>query len=309
MNALTPTKSRQLTPREFTALKDVPPELEWWANFTNAKTKRAYEVDIKDFMAFTGITTPERMREVVKIHVIAWRDHLQDRGLKPSTIRRKLAALASLYSYLCDKHTVTYNPVDDVDRPRSNAQEGSTPIISNDDARTIFDRVSADTLKGKRDRAILAVLLYHAIRREELCRLNVEDRQSRGGVPHLKIHGKGSKIRYIVFHPLAQPLIDEYLEEAGHSNGPLFRPVQNNSQRGNLNKPLSPDAIYSQIVHPLLGVGPHALRATTATNALENDSPIRRVQEMLGHASLSTTQLYDRRESKPEESPVFRVKY
>ena len=94
-------------------------------------------------------------------------------------------------------------PVDGVKWPAAASGEGATPIVSNDQARTVFDHVPANTLKGKRDRAILAVLLYHALRREELCRLNVEDRQSRGGTLHFKVDGKGSKIRYIPIHPKA----------------------------------------------------------------------------------------------------------
>jgi len=73
------------------------------------------------------------------------------------------------------------------------------------------------SLKSKRDRAILATLLYHALRRDELCRLKVKDfKQERRGVPHLKVSGKGGKTRYVPLHPAAGGLIHEYLEAAGH---------------------------------------------------------------------------------------------
>jgi integrase len=79
-----------------------------------------------------------------------------------------------------------------------------------------------------RDRAILTTLLYHGIRREELCGLRVRDMQSRQGVMHFRIKGKRDKIRFVPMHPMAQRLIEEYLALAGHAAdaaGPVFRPV------------------------------------------------------------------------------------
>ena len=116
--------------------------------------------------------------------------------LANDTIRRKLAALSSLYAYLCEHHAVPHNPVLGVTRPRSMNREGKTPALGDHQARS-FWRPRRRTLKGKRDRAILATLLYHAIRREELCKLKVGDVQQRQGVPYLRIEGKGDKIRYI----------------------------------------------------------------------------------------------------------------
>ena len=97
-------------------------------------------------------------------------------------------------------------------------------------------------------------------------------------------------------HPQAQRLIAEYLVEAGHVDdlkGPLFRPVRNNVT-GKLNKALNPNSVYTAIVKPYAGIGVHSLRATAATNSLEHEADIAKVQEMLGHANISTTKLYER---------------
>jgi len=305
------TTSRKLTNREFHVLADVPPELEWFANITNAKTRRAYKNDIQEFSQFVGLSKPEDMRSVTRAHVIAWRKELELRQLAPSTIRRKLSALASLFDHLCESNAVTHNPVSGVERPKLGTNEGSTPAISDKQARDLLEMPDETTLKGKRDRAILATLLYHGIRREEVANLKVKDMENRKGVPHLRIFGKGNKIRHIPLHPQALRLINEYLEEAGHGDnhkGPLFRPVTNNVT-GKLAKPLHPDSIYHAIVKPYAGIGVHSLRATAATNALEHEADIAKVQEWLGHANVSTTRLYDRRKSRPEDSPTFRVKY
>jgi integrase/recombinase XerD len=172
-----------------------------------------------------------------------------------------------------------------------------------------------------RDRAILATLLYHGIRCEELCRLWLRNLQSRQGVMHLRVHGKRSKIRFIPMHAMAQRLIEEYVALAGHGGdpaAPVFRPVVNNRTK-KLDRPLDPDSVYHNIVRKygratgldaqVNGLCVHLLRATAATNALDNKADIAKVQEWLGHANVSTTRLYDRRKTRPEDSPTFRVRY
>jgi integrase/recombinase XerD len=134
----------------------------------------------------------------------------------------------------------------------------------------------------------------------------------------LTIHGKRSKIRYLPIQPHAVGLIQEYLEAAGHgadAHGALFRPVKRPD--GKLEKSLTSDSAYRNVVMKYAkdlgisaeGFGPHALRATAATNALEHDCDIAKVQEWLGHANISTTQLYDRRQKRPEDSPTFKLEY
>ena len=220
---------RRLTDSQFQGLASVPPEIEWFANIHNPRTRRAYETDIDDFSKFVGIHRPEEFRSVTRSHVIAWRKTLEERALSASTIRRKLSALSSLFEYLCECNSVPYNPVDGVKRPSEGANEGRTPAIGDGQTRALFDAPDAFTLKGKRDRAILAVFLYHGLRCEELCYLKVRDIQDRRGVKHLRIHGKGDKIRFVPAHVAALERISTYLEAAGHgdqSDGPLFRAVK-----------------------------------------------------------------------------------
>ena len=318
---LLPVKTRGLTAAEYQHLSDVPPEIEWLANIGNRKTRRAYKIDVGEFSAFAGLAETTQLRTVTRAHVIAWRKDMEFRGLSPASIRRKLSALSSLFDYLCERNAVAGNPVDGVKRPAANGNEGSTPALGDAQARKLLEAPSAKTLKGIRDRAILAALLYHGIRREELCSLRVKDMQSRQGVLHFRIKGKREKIRFIPVHAMAQRLIGEYLDEARHGadlDGPLFRPVKNN-RTGTLRRHLDPGSVYRNVVAKygretgieaeVKGLCVHSLRATAATNALAHESDIAKVQEWLGHANVSTTRLYDRRKSKPEDSPTFRVKY
>jgi integrase/recombinase XerD len=108
-----------------------------------------------------------------------------------------------------------HNPVHGVEwsQTETGSGEGATPAIANHQARRLLDAPPEDTTKGKRDRAILSVLLFHGLRRQELCKLRVKDaRHARKGVPHLKVRGKGGKIRYVPLHPASNGLINDYLD-------------------------------------------------------------------------------------------------
>ena len=197
------SECRLLTAAEFQGLSDVPPEAEWFANISNPRTRRAYQGDIREFMAFVGIMGAGEFRLVTRAHALAWRKELERRGHAAATIRRKLSALASLFDHLCERNAVPFNPLRGVKRPSSDTNEGKTPAIGDGQARALLNAPLADTLKGKRDRAILAVLLYHGLRRAELCALRVGDLEDRRGIKHLRVHGKGSKIRFVPAHPTA----------------------------------------------------------------------------------------------------------
>lgn len=317
LTARQPAPSSCLTPVQFQQLAEVPAAIAWFANIDNARTRRAYESDLREFMAFTCIDDPAQLRSVSRGHVLAWRHELERRALSGATIRRKLAALSSLFDYLCDSNAVTGNPVEGVKRPRIESTEGKTPAIGDHQARALLNVADASTLRGKRDRAILATLLYHGLRRAELCALRVGDIQERRGVKHLQVRGKGSKIRYVPLHPGAAGAIAAYLEFAGHSgdvNSALFRSISNNTRSRTAS--ITPDGVYKMLANYakglqiyVTGFGPHALRATAATNALDNGADIAKVQEWLGHANIATTRVYDRRQSRPEDSPTFKVTY
>lgn len=310
-------ESRRLTAAEFQGLAKVPAAAEWFANLDNPRTRRAYQADLEDFCGYVGIAAPDQFRAVTRAHVLAWRAQLEQRGLAGATIRRKLAALASLFDHLLESNAIAGgNPVHGVKRPRIESNEGKTPALGDHQAKALLEAPDTDTLKGKRDRAILAVLLYHGLRREEAARLGVKDLQERRGIKHLCVHGKGGKLRYLPLHPVAAERIYAYLEASGHhleqEKAPLFLPLRGRRTGAGL----SANGIYALVgeyAHTagieVAGLGVHGLRATAATNALEHEADIAKVQQWLGHANISTTRIYDRRQHRPEDSPTFRVKY
>ena len=299
----------------------MPPEIEWLANITNPKTRRAYKIDVSEFSAFAGLRGPAELRTVARAHVIAWRKDLEARGLSPSSIRRKLSALSSLFDYLCERNAVSGNPVDGVKRPMANGNEGSTPALGDAQARKLLEAPPADTLKGvARSRhpghpalsrhpprgAVRLAGQGHAepsgrdaFQGQGQARQNpVRARACDGAAPHRGIPGARRPRR--------------------RCRRPRVPPGDEQPHR-ELDRPLDPGSIYRNIVlkygletgisAEVNGLCVHSLRATAATNALSHEADIAKVQEWLGHANVSTTRLYDRRKSKPEDSPTFRVKY
>jgi integrase len=129
------------------------------------------------------------------------------------------------------------------------------------------------------------------------------------------VSGKGGKTRYLPLHPGTHALIHEYRVVASHGeddSGALFRPIRTNTT-GELDKAITPDGIYKLVraYSAALGfrIGAHALRATAATNALDHQADIAKVQEWLGYANIATTRIYDHRRTRPDDSPTFKVAY
>jgi integrase len=129
---------------------------------------------------------------------------------------------------------------------------------------------------------------------------------------HLRVHGKGGKVRYLPLHPGTAELVADYLEIAGHAGEPggaLFRPVKNNTS-GTVERAVTADGVYKMVKHyakrvgvNIEGFGAHSLRATAATNALDHQADIAKVQEWLGHANIATTRLYDPEEDQARGQP------
>jgi integrase len=117
---------------------------------------------------------------------------------------------------ICERNAVVGNPVVGVKRAATNNNEGSAPALDDARSRLLLEAPPLDMLRGVRNRAILAILLYHGIRREELCRLRLRDIQSRQGAIDFRIKGKHDKIRFVPVPPMALRLVGEYLQMGKH---------------------------------------------------------------------------------------------
>ena len=293
----------------------------WLSNTTSPNTREAKRGDLQEFILALKIRSIEDFKRIQRPDIIEWRDSLaagQDKpGYAIRSIKRKMSTIAKFFRHLSDQRFIDINPALDVDRPKLTANEGVTSIISNDQARKLINTPDPATLKGKRDRAILEVFLFHALRRSEVLQLRLKDIQEREGIKTFYIKGKGDKERYVEISPSAIRRINEYLAALGNPTDPerpLFGSLSNNGK--NTPRPLTPNAIYQLIVDyaekaeiDTTHFSPHSLRATAGTNALKNGVDIRKVQHWMGHASVQTTAMYDKRDNRPEDSPTYMVRY
>ena len=270
-------------------------------------------------MRTVGIRTREDLRKVDRGAVIAWRHAMKEQNSKPSTIRRRLAALSSLFNRLVHVRAADTDPVREIKRPRINRKKGTTAAFSPKEARAILDAPESDTVSGLRDRAILSVGFQVGCRRSEIASLKVTSLNINAGYPSLRFVRKGGDEHSLAIHPNGAQRIREYLEAAGHGQdfeGPLFRPVKSNStelpERRFLNADVI-DWILRKYAKKALGVdrgySAHSMRATFITTALENGANLEDVQEAVGHADKSTTKLYDRRGYYPEKAASFFANY
>ncbi len=282
-------------------LAAIPEEEVWLVSQKSARTRRAYRLDVAHFMRTLGISTPDQLRQVDHRAVIAWERLMREGGAAPSTVRRRLAALSSLFKHLVRHGAAPRNPVVDVARPTINREEGSTAAFSKAQARRLLDAPPADTVAGLRDRAILAVGLQVGLRRAEIAALSVGDLHQNRGFDALRVTRKGGWRDALAIHPQAAARIRAYLDLAGHGGdhqGPMFRPLRGNAKAHDPAGRMDPDAIdrvlrkYAASIGLGRGYSAHSMRATFITTALENGAQLEDAQKAAGHRDPSTTKLY-----------------
>ena len=149
----TPASARSLTSPEFQQLAQVPPATDWFAKIDNPNTRRAYRNDVQEFMGFAGISAPADFRLVSPAHVLAWRKDLERRALAVNTLRRKLAALSSLFEYLYEQNAVSANPVDRAKRPKVESNEGKTLALGDAQTRQLLKQPARSSRHRRRQRA------------------------------------------------------------------------------------------------------------------------------------------------------------
>lgn len=299
-------------------------KLAWLVKSSSADTRSNYDRDLNQFLTFIGVPAVhlEHLANVRPTHVAAWRDQLRADGMTNATIRRKLTALRSLYTYL---HIYGYsgaNPAhgDFVDVP-SVARDGKTVGLSPADCRRLLDVPDASTPVGVRDRAMIAVLAYTGCRVGELTKLKAGSYKSTGGHKVLEIYGKGGKERRVPLHPEATERLEAWLDVSGlreHVAEPLFPPQI--TARGKGSDGFGATALTRRAVQLLIekyvrklkldpAVTVHSMRVTAITTARERGSDIIDLQDFAGHADPRTTLTYIRSRDRLSKSPAYVLRY
>lgn len=306
-------------PASLDALSAIPEEELWLAGQKSPKTREAYRDDVTHFVRSLRISNREEFRKVDRGAVLLWLRTMEHEGVKPTTVRRRMSALSSLFSHLVRLRAADSNPLREIRRPNINRRHGTTPSFSPKEARAILDAPDPKTIQGLRDRAILAIGFQVGCRRSEICSMAVRDFHTNAGFPSLRFTRKGGEEQSLAINPQTAARIQEYLIRAGNGDdfeGPLFRPVRSASREMDPRRHIEPkmiDRLVKKYALKALGLkrgySAHSMRATFITTALANGANLEDVQEAVGHADPSTTKLYDRRGYNPEKAASFFANY
>ncbi|MGI9556972.1 MAG: tyrosine recombinase XerC [Solirubrobacterales bacterium] len=256
-------------------------------------TRLAYGGDLRDMAAWAGERDldPESVRYR---DLRGYAARLSERGLARSTVSRRMAAVRSLYDHLLRLGRVDQNPAELLPNPKG---RGKLPrVLDPEQLRTLLERIPASSPLEIRDRALLELAYSSGLRSAELIGLDVDAFDFDADL--IRVSGKGGKDRVVPVGEPARRALERYLARArpallaDRSERAMFL-----SRRG---KRLSPSDVRRRLAHWLRetsvagGVSPHALRHSFATHLLEGGADLRTIQELLGHASVSTTQIYTR---------------
>jgi integrase/recombinase XerC len=265
------------------------------------ETIRNYASDLRQFQAFmkaehlaVSIFDPATVRTESIRAYLHWLDRKRE---KSTSMARKLASLRSFYRYLQREGRVGLNPAEAIRTPK---QPKHLPrVLSKDDAAALMEFPVGQTGSSLRDSALLETLYSTGARVSELVGINLDDLRGPEGLVHLR--GKGRKERIVPIGAVALRAIQTYVNQRSPADARYLAtktkrapsPVFRNSRGGRLTT-RSVARIVARYSNRLTGgsVSPHTLRHSFATHLLDEGADLRSIQEMLGHASLSTTQKY-----------------
>jgi len=263
------------------------------------ETLRGYTSDLRQFRScLLSNRLAEPPVDAASVSSEAIRGYLQwldRRGEKRSSLARKLASVRSFYRFLLGEGLVTRNPAEDIRTPK---QPKHLPRVLTKDEAAVLMTIPNDKSAGSlRDRALLETLYSTGARVSELVALDLDDVRQSDGI--VRLQGKGRKERLVPIGEVAVRAIGEYLNRYPIGPGPVRSPkgsrlpLFRNSRGGRLTT-RSVARIVARHSNALTGgsISPHTLRHSFATHLLDEGADLRAIQEMLGHASLATTQKY-----------------
>jgi site-specific recombinase XerD len=255
------------------------------------KTRRAYGVDLAqlgEWAAGRGLEPAELThRELRRFAAV-----LGERGAAKSTVARKLAAIRTFYRHLLERREIDANPADLVSSPKKDAY--LPQVLKPAEVVELLERIPGATPLDLRDRAMFEVAYAAGLRAEELVNIDLESADP--DAEQVRVDGKGGRTRVVPAGEHAWRALDRYLTRA--------RPALDSGESRALFLSRSGRRLSTSDVRRRLklqarraGISPHTLRHSFATHLLEGGADLRSIQELLGHSSISTTQIYTRVES------------
>ncbi|MCL6625528.1 site-specific tyrosine recombinase XerD [Alicyclobacillus shizuokensis] len=274
---------------------------QWIADFSDylvverglaKNTLESYRRDLSTFLAYLENQCHVPVEGVTQQHILAYLASLRQQGRANSTISRNLASIRSFFHYLVATDVLSVDPTAHVDTPK--IEKRLPKVLSVDEVERLLAAPNLQTVAGLRDRAMLELLYATGIRVSELVSLNVEDLNLAAGF--VRCTGKGDKERVIPVGDIAVQVLSAYLQQSR----PEFLRLTDDSALflNHLGERMSRQGFwkllkkYAKLAGIVKDITPHTLRHSFATHLLERGADLRAVQEMLGHADISTTQIY-----------------
>lgn len=255
-------------------------------------TLESYGRDLRQFQTYLQNGKFEDIKDSSQTTIVDYLDGLKSQGKAVSTISRNIAALKSFYQYLVKENYLEHDPAEKLETPK--LEKKLPKILSITEVEELLKQPNVRLSVGLRDKAMLELLYATGIRVSEIIALNISDVNLDMG--YVKCYGKGSKERIVPLGSIAVKSVHEYMNKGRakivrtYEEPALFLNHHGNRlTRQGFWKIIKKYASQANIVKEIT---PHTLRHSFATHLLENGADLRSVQEMLGHADISTTQIY-----------------
>lgn len=280
----------------------------------NDNTRTAYLYAAKRFSEWCQAQGMVELSQVEPLHIAAYLKTLKAQFSVP-TVKQNLAALRMLFDWLVTGHIIDTNPAHAVRGPKHSMKKGKTPVLAAEEARTLLDAIDTSTLVGKRDRALIGLMVFTFARVGAAIKMNVEDYfiQNRRG--WVRLHEKGGKLHSLPCHHNLDDYLEQYIAAADLAKQlkePLFRTAAGRTGSLTANRMTQPD-VYRMIQRRTAEagiktkIGCHTFRATGITAYLKNGGKLEVAQQMANHESSRTTSLYDRRDDDVSLDEVERI--
>jgi len=237
---------------------------------------------------------------------------------KPATAKLYLSGMRGLFDYLVIKQIIESNPTHSVKAPKLVRRKGTTPVLTNEEMKQLFDSFDTTKLSDIRDRAIISIMAYSFTRVGAISKMKVKDYYIQGNKQLLILTEKGTVETIKIAHHKIVEYLDEYLKLADiqdERDSPLFRSLFSKSGSELTDKRLYPNSIWKMIKKRCRLAGLpyeitcHSFRGTGITNYLSNGGDIEVCAEMATHSDIRTTQVYDHREDIVDKSEVEKIRF
>lgn len=255
-------------------------------------TRQSYQRDLSAYLTFLREKGIVHLDDTSRTSILLYLQELRRKGRATATVTRNLASIRSFYAFLTRERLIARDPALHLDTPK--ADRRLPAVLTTQEVDRLLAMPDPGQAPGLRDRAMLELLYATGIRVSELVSLNVTDVNL--SAAYLQCYGKGAKERIIPIGQMARKAVEEYLLRA--RSGMVRVDRESALFVNHLGDRLTRQGFWKLIKKYALAAGiyghitPHTLRHSFATHLLDNGADLRAVQEMLGHADISTTQIY-----------------